>query len=165
MEQAVGQAEMIVLPETPWPFYMNRELRELSAEQLQEVPEKERRWVTLFMREARYWHNRFLDFVQKHRVYLVTGGMSEEPHGKNADPWIDRYNSAFVYPSDGREPDRYDKIHLVLFGEYVPFRYTPWLHSFYLWLNSITPWGAGGFEYSLTVGKGFKVFPMQSAKD
>jgi apolipoprotein N-acyltransferase len=97
-------------------------------------------------------------------AWLVTGGYGYEfepsptpPHSK-----LSRFNSAYVYAPSGKQVQpRYDKIHCVLFGEYVPFRYTP-LHWLYAWLNSITPWGASGFEYSLTAGERFSVYQMQA---
>ncbi|MBN1345246.1 MAG: hypothetical protein JXQ73_21315 [Phycisphaerae bacterium] len=76
---------------------------------------------------------------------------------------LDRFNSVYVYDPNGSQlPDRYDKIHCVLFGEYVPFRYSR-LHWLYVWLNSITPWGATGFEYSLTAGTKFVAYQMEAA--
>jgi apolipoprotein N-acyltransferase len=51
---------------------------------------------------------------------LIIGGIgvdfSEEEHA-----WRD-YNSAFVIAPDGSRVGRYDKIHLVPFGEYIPFQ-------------------------------------------
>ena len=42
-----------------------------------------------------------------------------------------QYNSAILAKSDGTIDGRYDKMHLVPFGEYVPFRQTfPWLRHF-----------------------------------
>lgn len=39
-----------------------------------------------------------------------------------------RYNSAVLLSADGRIEDRYDKMHPVMFGEYVPFSWAfPWL--------------------------------------
>lgn len=95
-------------------------------------------------------------------AWVVTGGYGNEfnPAPTPQRAKLERFNSAYVYDPSGRQiPPRYDKVHCVLFGEYVPFRYTR-LHWLYMFLNSITPWGAGGFEYSLTAGRDFTVYEM-----
>jgi apolipoprotein N-acyltransferase len=72
----------------------------------------------------------------------------------------ERYNSAFVFPPDGSPPARYDKIHLVMIGEYVPFRYGP-LRPVYLWINRIGPFYDEKYEYSLSKGDDFTTFEME----
>ncbi len=104
------------------------------------------------------------DVPDRPGAWLVVGGYGNEfdPSPPPPRSKLDRYNSAYVYSPTGEQiQPRYSKIHCVLFGEYVPFRYTR-LHGFYVWLNSITPWGASGFEYSLTAGTEFVVYEMQA---
>ncbi len=52
---------------------------------------------------------------------LIVGGV-----GVDMDPNADRqerdYNSAMIFGSDGSRIGRYDKIHLVPYGEYIPYR-------------------------------------------
>lgn len=62
-----------------------------------------------------------------------------------------RYNSALLVGPDGRTYGRYDKIHRVPFGEYVPFR--DWLP----WMNRFAPYD---FDYSVWPGKEHTRFPM-----
>jgi apolipoprotein N-acyltransferase len=66
----------------------------------------------------------------------------------------DQFNTAYLYKPDGT-PDlrRYDKMHLVPFGEYIPFHKTaPWL---YRWILSLSPYD---YDYNLTAGDDFTVF-------
>jgi len=54
-----------------------------------------------------------------------------------------RYNSALLIQPDGRTAARYDKMHLVPFGEYIPLKRT------FPWLQDLTP-----FDYDHTVEPG-----------
>ena len=49
---------------------------------------------------------------------LLVGTVREEPAGSGTN----YYNSAVLFSRDGRVLGRYDKVHLVPFGEYIPFR-------------------------------------------
>jgi apolipoprotein N-acyltransferase len=49
---------------------------------------------------------------------LIIGTTSLDPHG----PRFDMYNSALFIAPDGKVAGRYDKIHLVPWGEYIPFK-------------------------------------------
>jgi apolipoprotein N-acyltransferase len=51
---------------------------------------------------------------------LVVGGIGTD-FSQQENAWRD-YNSAFVVDADGKMVGRYDKIHLVPFGEYIPFQ-------------------------------------------
>jgi len=51
---------------------------------------------------------------------LVVGGIGSD-FSQQENAWRD-YNSAFVVEADGKMVGRYDKIHLVPFGEYIPFQ-------------------------------------------
>jgi apolipoprotein N-acyltransferase len=92
----------------------------------------------------------------KDTAWLLVGAHGAEIKWDNPrEPYLATYNSAYFYRPDGiRDPGRYDKIHLVLFGEYIPFkRWFPWL------LEHFMP---EGYHPSLTLehGSNYTLFEM-----
>lgn len=99
-------------------------------------------------------------------VTVVFGAVSVDVLPESAYPRKKRYNSALLYDPDGRQrSERYDKIHLVPFGESVPFRNASVLgislHPLYRFLNRLSPFSDGGqVEYSLWPGERYTVFEL-----
>lgn len=87
-------------------------------------------------------------------VSFLVGGMYQsdwriktEPNGDAYAVPMDRRNTAYFFSPAGPAEVRYDKIHLVPFGEYLPFRSTiPPLYRLFLALSPYTE------EYTLTAG-------------
>lgn len=53
---------------------------------------------------------------------VVAGNTAIDPHGKSQNKSVDLYNSALLLSPDGTVLGRYDKVHLVPWGEYIPFK-------------------------------------------
>jgi apolipoprotein N-acyltransferase len=64
---------------------------------------------------------------------------------------VRRYNSGLLIREDGTVGGRYDKMHRVPFGEYVPFR------DLLPFMNWLAPYD---FEYSVSAGEHFSRFPL-----
>jgi len=81
--------------------------------------------------------------------------------GLNTQEWDGadwrRYNSAVLVRPDGGFAGRYDKIHLVPFGEYVP------LKAYFPWMQTFTPY-AQTHDYSCTPGENWTRFELPTAK-
>ncbi len=58
--------------------------------------------------------------AQSERSALVVGGIGVDISDR--DNTYSDYNSAMIFGADGARVGRYDKIHLVPFGEYIPFK-------------------------------------------
>jgi apolipoprotein N-acyltransferase len=94
-----GKVDLIVWPESPAPF--------LASDPLFRDP------VSQMAREANTW--------------VVTGAIGSTPAGQSGRSESQLFNSAALISPSGDWTARYDKVHLVPFGEYLPF---PRLFSF-----------------------------------
>ena len=61
---------------------------------------------------------RLAAFAEELGVVMVVGAVGVEPF----DDYYRFFDSAYVYDAEGARLDRYDKAHLVPFGEYLPLR-------------------------------------------
>jgi apolipoprotein N-acyltransferase len=88
-----GNVDLIVWPESPAPFF--------TRDPLFRGP------VSQMAREARSW--------------VVTGAIGTTPAMQNGTAASRVFNSAALVDPSGDWTSRYDKVHLVPFGEYLPF--------------------------------------------
>ena len=110
-------------------------------------------------------YNVYNEAIKKHakeiNAYILAGAHGGVPLVK-PDMTIElaqKYNSAFLYRSDGIESDKqYNKIHLVPFGEVVPFKKK--FPPLYRLLMKLTPYD---YDYSLDYGSEYTVFGMNSS--
>jgi apolipoprotein N-acyltransferase len=88
------------------------------------------------------------DSVQNTGVPLLFGAESEAEVGGRKR----KYNTAFFVDRDGTVLGTYDKVYLLLFGEYVPYLDRPWME----WLRKMLP-----YDTPLTPGTEVEVFPFR----
>ncbi len=116
--------ELVVWPETAMPFYLQR--NPLAA--------------------------RLANLVQEENVYLLTGApwYLPNPAAKMGKAAIEYFNSALLLDPEAKIVGRYDKQHLVPFGEYVPLRH--WLGFLEPLVESIGDFTPGDSSAPLEAG-------------
>ena len=108
-------------------------------------------------------HAMLSELTRTHQTALLTGAMFADQWGQKEDGrWIaaDRRNTAFFYDRSGRLADdssgRYDKVHIVPFGEYLPWKTSfPLLHKLFVALSPYPD------EYFLTPGDESAIRPFR----
>lgn len=90
-----------------------------------------------FEQDARFQKS-IAEIAQSDRSPLIIGGLAAD-YSQQQQDWLD-YNAAMVIGSDGNRIGRYEKIHLVPFGEYVPFQqYLTFAHKLTGRVSKFTP--------------------------
>lgn len=126
----VYRPDLIVWPETSWPY-------EWQEEEEGEGPAA-RRSREMAKEMAARWNSNLL--VGMNAASIRADG-----------PQKRRYNSAILIDPQGEVAGRYDKIHRVPFGEYVPFRES------LPWMNRLAPYD---FDYSICPGEQHTRMPV-----
>jgi len=99
------------------------------------------------------------DLAAANHVNIVTGGHAMLPdRPKDGTPQWSRRNSSYLFDRQGHEAaDRYDKIHLVPFGEYMPFRES--FPPLYRIFDIFNPYK--GQDYTVEAGKDVTSFTLK----
>ena len=94
----------------------------------------------------------------KNTAFVLVGAYGGKPEVRE-DLTIhltEKYNTAFLYKPDGQQSDKqYSKIHLVLFGEVLPFR-----KSFPSLFKLVMKFNPYNYDHSLDAGSEYTVFEM-----
>mgnify|MGYP000890136447 CR=1 FL=1 len=116
-----------------------------------------------FLDEDKAFHKALSEHARETASGLLVGAYGMEiRQDRRGESYLASFNSAYFYHPDGtRDPGRYDKIHLVLFGEYIPFQHRfPWLFE---QLKKFFPKGYNP-NYSLEHGRRYTIFELAASQ-
>jgi len=128
--RGIADVTLLVWPESAFPFFLARTPEALAA---------------------------IADLLPDKTV-LLTGAARLEPSPGNARPRV--FNAIQMVGSDGSILDSYDKVHLVPFGEFLPFQ--DWLERLGLMQLTRLPGGfsAGDRPHDLVLPGGLRLAPL-----
>jgi len=98
----------------------------------------------------------------KNTAFVLVGAYGGTPEVRDdlSIHLTEKYNTAFLYRPDGQQSDKkYSKIHLVLFGEVLPFR-----KSFPLLFKLVMKFNPYNYDHSLDAGSEYTVFEMTKGR-
>jgi apolipoprotein N-acyltransferase len=99
-----------------------------------------------FFQDVNDLHRTVVGFVKQSRSWLLFGSPTYDRQEKN----ITLFNSAFLLSPEGTIMERYNKVHLVPYGEYVPLRqFFPFINKL---VEGIGDFGTGPGYRPLTFG-------------
>jgi len=142
LQAAAAGAQLILWPETMVQATLN-----------------ERVWPYIYRGvESRAYHEKIAQHAKNNAFILVGAYGGQMIFQENGTLRTAKYNSAFLYKPDGTQDTKwYSKIHLVMFGEVVPFYQT--FPAMYRFLMNFVP-KAYKYNYSLDAGTQYTVFEM-----
>ncbi|MHC4477366.1 MAG: apolipoprotein N-acyltransferase [Planctomycetota bacterium] len=136
-------AELIVWPETMVQAILSKQV-----------------WPFLVSSESNSAFDLALCEHAKDTAHVLVGAYGADVRQAGGRTYMARFNSAFLYTPQGQQAaEQYDKIHLVPFGEVVPFRRR--LPRLYDFLMKFTPYN---YDYSLDYGSDYTIFRMTGAQ-
>ena len=137
---AAARAQLVVWPETIIPSALDKAFWSFLADPSENI----------------FFHNALCEHARQGVYVLVGAPGADARYEQDQTVSLEKYNSALLYePRGDQAPLKYNKIHLVPFGEVVPFKHSiPWLYNL---LMKFSPYD---FDYNLTPGTQFTVFDM-----
>jgi apolipoprotein N-acyltransferase len=147
---ATPHPDLIVWPETMVPAAINREILELDENRLTEEGRE-------LVRTAKRYDGLLRELATSSQASMLVGVPGYVPSDSGAGG--KRQNLTMLYvPGLGQSATTYAKVHLVPFGEYIPFRTLPLLGPFTRYLIPID------FDYSLAAGTAWTQFRLTLAE-
>jgi len=135
------QPAVVVWPETMFRWPLLETPRDVSDEQLHAAHPH----LPLAQLRGLKVRNKLAQLAQMSNTAMVIGLETLEVDAAHAHT----YNSAVLIRPDGTIAGRYDKLHRVIFGEFIPFVET------FPWLRKLTPFGEG---FGIDAGQAPAVF-------